>query len=209
MDTNIAKEDFYRESLVLLEGVQIELISRIDIIRKYKAARNMRDPVEHCKGRIKAPAGMIEKLIKNGYEPTAENALKYMYDAVGVRVVCSFIDDVYNMADMIRHQPDIEIVKEKDYIKHPKPSGYRSYHILVRVPITIGAETRLINAEIQIRTVIMDCWASLEHQLRYKHDISSYNYISGELKRCADELASTEINFQTLRELIQNTGEKK
>jgi putative GTP pyrophosphokinase len=207
MQNKISKEDFYRENLVLLEGVQIALISRIDIIRKYKTAQNMRDPVEHCKGRIKSPQSMIEKLKKLGFEPTVENAMTKVYDASGIRVVCSFIDDVYNLVYMIRQQNDIKIVSEKDYIKNPKPSGYRSYHLQIEMPITIGDKTHTVLAEIQIRTVIMDCWASLEHQLRYKHDISQFEFISGELKRCADELASTEINFQTMREMIQNIGD--
>jgi putative GTP pyrophosphokinase len=209
MQTNISKEDFYKENLVLLEGVQIELISRIEIMRKYKTAQNMRDPVEHCKGRIKSPNSMIEKLKKLGFEPTVENAMTKVFDAAGIRVVCSFIDDVYRIAEAIRQQPDITIIAEKDYIKNPKPSGYRSYHIQLQIPVTIGSRTENIYAEIQIRTVIMDCWASLEHQLRYKHDISRYEYISNELKRCANELASTELNFQTMRDLIQNAGDDK
>jgi putative GTP pyrophosphokinase len=199
----LSKEDFYKEHLVLLDGAIIELVSRINIIRRYNTAMCLRDGVEHCKSRIKTPESMIEKLKKLGVEPTAENALKYTYDAAGIRVVCSFIDDVYRVADMIEHQPDITVVQEKDYIKNPKPSGYRSYHMLLDVPITIGNQTHSIHAEIQIRTVTMDCWASLEHQLRYKHDISKYNFLSGELKRCADELASTEMNFQTIRDMIQ------
>ena len=197
--------DFYENSRVMLESVEKELVLRIDLIRRYLVLEGQRDPVEHCKSRIKSPESMIEKLKKKGLPVTLDAALNQVYDAVGLRIVCQFVDDVYQMADILRRQEDITIVKEKDYIASPKPNGYRSYHMIIRFPIHLPDCTKELYAEIQIRTLAMDSWAALEHELRYKHTIPNAEMLAEELKRCSDEMASTDLTMQTIRKMINKS----
>ena len=170
----------------------MECIKRGSLEIKEKTGMN---PVEHLKFRIKSDESMREKCRRMGLPETEESALSYLYDAIGLRVVCSFLDDVYSIRDFIASQDDIEIIREKDYIRNVKPNGYRSYHMIIR------AEGYY--AEIQIRTISMDTWAALEHHIRYKKNIGgNVTLIFEELKRCADELASTDASMQTLRCMI-------
>lgn len=203
----ITKEEFYGERLVYLEGAIIEITSRLDIIRKYRLIHNFRDPIEHYTARIKSVESMKTKLRKHGLPENAEAVLGNIYDAAGIRVICTYIDDVYMVADMLESQSDIEVIQTKDYIKNPKESGYRSYHIIVRMPLHVGGDTVDVFAEIQLRTMAMDFWASLDHKLKYKHDIPNADIIGRELRRCADEIASTEMNFQAIRDMIDGNME--
>lgn len=205
---------FYGESQLLYDSVLIELMSRLTIIKKFKLLNNERDPIENIKTRIKSPRSMIEKLRAKGLVPIAENIPGNVTDAAGVRVICTYIDDVYEVARILESQKDITVLEVKDYIKNPKPSGYRSYHMIVELPIYIGEERHSVCAEIQIRTLSMDFWASLEHQIRYKHDIPNKEIVASELRRCADDVASVEMNFLTIRDMINEInkaayGEKK
>lgn len=201
-ETPSPEQEFYKESYVLLEGAIIEVISRLDIIRKYKAAERYGDPIEHCKARIKSAKSMKEKLERRNLPVTAESALSEIHDAAGIRVICTFLDDIYWVASMLKNQKDIKVIKEKDYIRNPKPNGYRSYHMILQVPIHLEDRVEMVYCELQIRTIAMDCWASLEHQLKYKKSIPEQKMIIDELKRCSDEIASTDLNFQTIRDMI-------
>lgn len=201
--TRSPEDEFYKESYVLLEGAIIEVISRLDIIRKYRVVQQYKDPIEHCKARIKSADSMKDKLRRKNLPVTVESALKDIYDAAGIRVISTFLDDIYWIVSMIKNQQDIKVIEEKDYIKHPKPNGYRSYHMILQVPLHLEDRVQKVYCEIQIRTIAMDCWASLEHQLKYKKDILNQEMITGELKRCADEIASTDLNFQTIWDMIE------
>lgn len=196
------ESDFYKESLVLFEGAISEILTRIDIIRRYFVATGRRDPVEYCKARVKTPQSTKNKLVSRGLEPTYENALEHLNDVAGTRVVCTFVDDVYSVVEMIKKQDDLVILNEKDYIRDPKPNGYRSYHMIVRVPIHLPEGMTYVTAEIQLRTLAMDCWAALEHRIKYKRDVPHKEMIRDELKRCADEIASTDLTLKTLRDVI-------
>ena len=200
-------KDFYKDAQVLLESVLQELLLRINLLRRYQVLLVERDPVEHCKGRIKSAESMKEKLVRKGLPVTLESALNKVYDAVGIRIVCQFVDDVYKMVEVLKRQEDMTIIKEKDYIQNPKPSGYRSYHLIVRLPVHLLDCTRELYAEIQLRTIAMDCWAALEHELRYKHTISNQELLQKELKRCSDEMASTDLTMQTIRQMINQDGQ--
>ncbi len=159
-----------------------------------------RNPVESFKYRIKSPDSMAEKLTKRGYEVNAKNAVTEVYDAAGIRIVTSFMDDIPMMASFIRGMPGVTVTEEKDYVNHPKKNGYRSYHIICQVDdCGVGGSTY---AEVQLRTIAMDTWASIEHSLKYKKYIGNEKLIVSELKRYADELASIDISLQTLREII-------
>ena len=177
--------------------IEKELLDEIDTLRERLKQKNGMDPVEHCLSRIKSEESMREKCVRKGLPVTTESALTKIYDAVGIRVVCAFIDDIYRFRDHLIALPGTEVIEEKDYIKHAKPNGYRSYHMILRMH-------QKFYAEIQLRTISQDTWAALEHHIRYKHDIGKSNeeLIASELKRCADELASTDLSMQTIRDMI-------
>ena len=146
---------------------------------------------------------MKEKLERKGLEVTLDNALHKIYDAAGIRIICAYIDDVYAVVDMLKQFSDLKILHEKDYIKNPKENGYRSFHIVFEVPLDIGGKIHPVNIEIQIRTIAMDFWSNLEHQMKYKKDINNQSMIVSELKNCADEIASIDIKMQTIRKMIE------
>lgn len=197
-------ENFYEDAQVLLESVLEELLLRVNLLRRYQVLAGQRDPVEHCKGRIKSENSMMEKLKRKNLPVTLDAALNEVHDAVGIRIVCQFVDDVYKMVDILRRQEDITLVEEKDFIKNPKPNGYRSYHMIIKIPVHLPDYTRELFAEIQLRTIAMDCWAALEHEVKYKQEIPNQELLQKELKRCSDEMASTDLTMQTIRQMVQN-----
>lgn len=204
--------NFYGDARILLEGIIEEFLSCLHMIRLYQKETTGWDPVSSCTSRIKSPDSMKKKLIKDGFEPTPENALFHEHDAAGVRLICPMVDDVYQTAQLIRTIPGISVLHEKDFIAHPKPNGYRSYHMIVQIPLRFlgnSPQTRLASSlclEIQLRTIAMDCWASIEHELKYKHDIANPELMQQELKRCSDQIASTDLSLSTLKELIHSPG---
>ena len=193
---------FYEKSIIELEAVITEITARLDVIRKYKKINNDRDPIEYIKSRIKSEDSMKEKLKRKGLEVNLENALTKIHDAAGIRIICTFVDDVYEITKMIKEYDDIEIVKEKDYIKNPKENGYRSYHLVIKVPLKISGDIHKVYLEIQIRTIAMDFWSSLEHQMKYKKNIKNQQIIVEELKKCAEQIATTDINMMAIRNMI-------
>lgn len=207
-ETLSPEHEFYQASFVQLQGVIHEVISRIDIIRKDRENQQDKDPVEHIKARIKSVNSMKEKLIRKSIPITAENALKEIYDAAGVRVICTFINDIYWIVNMLKNQQDIEVIEEEDYIHNPKPNGYRSYHMVLKVPLKLEERKEMVYCEVQIRTIAMDCWASLEHQLIYKKNLLNTHIVVAELKRCSDEIASTDLNLQTIWDMIEEIQQK-
>ena len=196
------QQSFYKESIVKLEAVITEITARLDVIRKYRKINNDRDPIEYIKSRVKSEDSMKEKLQRKGLEVNLENALTKIYDAAGIRIICTFVDDVYDVVEMIKRYNDIEVIKEKDYIKNPKENGYRSYHLVISVPLNIAGEIHKVYLEIQIRTIAMDFWSSLEHQMKYKKNVLNHEMIVEELKRCAEQIATTDINMMAIRNMI-------
>ena len=166
---------------------------------------------EHLSGRVKTPESMLEKCQRKGYPQTTEAALRQCKDAVGVRIVCNFIDDIYRSLECLKAAPWCTVVKEKDYITNAKPNGYRSYHLILDVTTPFadvdGNTPGHYFAEIQLRTIAMDSWASLEHEMKYKHNIKETERIGKELKRCAEQLASCDVQMQTIRQLINSADE--
>ena len=162
---------------------------------------------EHLTSRLKTEASMREKLKRRGLAETTENALYQMKDAIGLRIVTRFVDDIYRVKDRLAALPGVAIDEEKDYIQNVKPSGYRSLHLILRCEIATadlyGRIPGLFFAEVQIRTIAMDSWASLEHEMHYKREGENRALIAAELKRCADDLASCDLSMQTIRNLIR------
>ena len=190
---------FYGDAYPQLCAAEQQLV---DLIGRCPVARDSGEgegAVLYCKSRIKAPESMMRKLEKNGLPPTGRAALEHMHDAVGVRAVCAFTDDVYRVASWLSGRPEIRVKTVKDYIATPKPNGYRSYHLILALTDGPGAG---ITAEVQLRTIAADFWAALEHQMKYKHTVPHEQLIRDELKRCADEIASVDLSMQTIRELL-------
>lgn len=158
-------------------------------------------PILYVKSRIKTPQSTINKLEKRGFPTDKDTALSKIYDTIGIRIVCSFEEEVYNISKWLYQRREIHIIEEKDYIAYPKANGYRSLHLILQ--FTQG-ELKDLTAEIQIRSIAIDFWAVLEHQLKYKQDVPHEDIIKKELKRCADEIASIDLSMQTIRELLRN-----
>ena len=193
---------FYGEFAPRLEEISDLMMSEIQAILDSISTDSETAPAEHIKCRIKGADSLKEKLRSRGLTETAENGLRELSDIVGARVVTHFIGDIYAVLDSICKSDKWQIKTIKDYIANAKPNGYRSLHIILTIPFGVsGIDT--INTEIQMRTIAMDCWASLEHQLKYKKSVRNTALIVEELKRCADEMASTDLSMQTIRDLIQ------
>lgn len=199
--------EFYGSHYSEMKKAEQHLLELIDRYTAVKKEREGMKPVVYRCSRIKTPDSMMSKLKHQGEEPTVTAALTKVYDAIGVRAVCAFSEDVYRLVHWLQDQRSLEIIREKDYYIHPKPNGYRSYHMQVRLDPEFAPGYR---AEIQIRTIATDFWATLEHQLKYKEDIPNEKLIRNELKRCADEIASTDLSMQTIRDIIRESlvGEK-
>ena len=203
-----AERDFYGENLILLEGIIEEFLSCLGMMRRCQVGQGRRDPIASIRTRIKRADSMRKKLERQGLPVTADSALSQVWDAAGVRLICPFVQDIGEAVDLIRAIPGVRILRDKDYIRNPKPNGYRSYHMILTLPLRFlgGEEHGPVWLEVQLRTIAMDCWASIEHQLKYKQDIAEPSLIIRELKRCADEIASTDLSLQTIRELIGASG---
>ncbi len=193
---------FYGKYLPLLIEKEKMLMAEIKTILDSISTNSETALAEHVKSRIKSAESMREKLKMRGFDDTVENGLTNLSDIIGLRIVLHFVGDVYTMLEKIRQSDKWKVVAVKDYIANAKPNGYRSLHIILSIPFECG-ETDHIETEIQLRTIAMDCWASLEHQLKYKKNITDTELIVSELKRCADEMTSTDLTMQTIRELIQ------
>ncbi len=161
-----------------------------------------RNPIEFIKTRIKKPDSIATKLKKKGLPLSIETIRNHLNDVAGVRVICAFIDDIYKIADMLIAQDDVHLIKTKDYIKNPKMNGYRSYHLIVEVPVFFSDHKEQMRVEVQIRTIAMDFWASLEHQVKYKKDIKDAENIAYELRACADVINRTDFHMQAIRDSI-------
>ena len=194
--------DYYGKYYPIIEKTEKIIVGEIESLISEITPDPEFSPAEHIGSRIKSPESISEKLISKGLSPDIETAVNNIYDIIGIRIVTHFVGDVYTVLKKLESSSLWETVKIKDYISDSKPNGYRSLHMIIGIPDRDFAAGRIF-AEIQIRTVAMDTWASLEHQLRYKKNIKNTELIANELKRCADELASTDLSMQTIREMIQ------
>lgn len=193
------------ETLMFLYNAALkEINTKIDILNDEFQHIYHYTPIEHIKSRIKTPASIVNKLKKNGYETSVENMVKYVNDIAGIRIICSFTSDIYLIADMITKQSDLKVVSVKDYITHPKVSGYQSYHILVTVPIHLTQGIVDTIVEIQIRTIAQDFWASLEHKIYYKFEGNAPDYIRRELQECANIVSNLDRRMLSLNEKYRN-----
>jgi putative GTP pyrophosphokinase len=186
----------------LLRAAERSIIRLIVDIERSYAEKGTRFPAEHTKIRIKSAESAVSKLERLDFPTTPESAMKNLFDIVGARIVCRFFNEVNEVARLICETDGIEVMQVKDYVKNPKSNGYRSVHIILRIPVAEGDRATMQFAEIQLRTIAMDFWASLEHELKYKKDISNAGLMFEELKRCADEIISVDITMQSINEWL-------
>ena len=185
----------------------MEVETKLKVLDAEFSQEYNRNPFESIKSRLKSPLSIYQKLKKKGYPVTVENIEKYLNDVAGVRVICSFPDDIYRLADLISRQDDIEVVGCKDYIKNPKPNGYRSLHLILSTPIYLSKEKKYMRVEAQFRTIAMDFWASLEHKLKYKKNMKDGEDIARELKNCSDFIEALDYQMQGIRDRIDDAKE--
>lgn len=206
--TNYEDVDNWETLMFLYNAALKEISTKIEILNDEFQHIHHYNPIEHIKARIKTPKSIVNKLKKNGYEVSVQNMVKYINDIAGIRIICSFTSDIYLIADMLAKQGDIKIISLKDYIKHPKDSGYQSYHMLVTLPIYLTSGVADIVVEIQIRTVAQDFWASLEHKIYYKFEGNAPDYISRELQECAKMAAQLDRKMLSLNKTVQEFSSK-
>lgn len=203
-------KDEYRLAMLPYSSALKALNMQLEIINEEKSATGEYNPIEHIKSRVKSRKSIARKLIKKGYEPTIENAVEQLDDIAGMRIICSFPEDIYKIADFIQENLPIRINRIKDYIKNPKENGYRSYHMHVEVPVQLYGKTSYVKVEIQIRTIAMDFWATLEHKIRYKKDSEISSHINNELAECAELIATLDKRMQSLNtEIEEAVGNNK
>ena len=197
-------EDYYGESYPMLVAAQAQLDAFADEFASQRGDSDDLRPVVYHTSRIKSPESLAEKIAREGGTGTAfADALEMgINDVVGTRIICAFTDDVYAAADWLIARPDVELLVRKDYIANPKPNGYRSLHLVVRWKE--GPAAGLPSVEVQLRTIAIDFWATLEHKMKYKKSIANSELMSRELKRCADEITAVDLSMQALRNAIRD-----
>ena len=203
-----------REYLRLMSyysSAMLEVETKFKVLNIEFSNKFDRNPIESIQTRLKKPMSIYEKLNRLHIPVSVEGIEKNLNDIAGVRVICSFVDDIYKLADMLAVQDDVYVVQTKDYIKNPKPSGYRSLHMIVEVPIFLSKEKRYMRVEVQLRTIAMDFWASLEHKLRYKKSIpeDQSKYLAEEMMDCAQISSALDERMQKVRDVIMQAEEKE
>ena len=187
---NILKDedqvDRWEETMFLYESALKQMTMKAEMLNDEFVCRYRYNPIEHIKSRLKTADSIVRKLKQDGYEVTIDNMNTRLSDIAGVRIICSFTSDIYQIADVLERQEDVTVLYVKDYIKHPKPNGYKSYHMVVSVPVYLTDGRRDVKVEVQIRSVAMDFWASLEHKIAYKFEGDAPEALLRDLKSCAD-----------------------
>lgn len=196
------------EMLLKYKFAKTILEAELEILLKEYEFKNSFNLVEHIKSRLKSEKSILKKIKDKGYEPTVDNVKKYIHDIVGFRIVCSFLSDVYDIVNIIKSSKNFKIKDERDYIKNPKNTGYTSYHLNILVPVHLKEGLEYIEAEIQIRTVAMDFWASLDHKLQYKLPEEIPVYLQREMLSCSDEIKLLDTKMQHLYEIVKKYTNK-
>lgn len=194
----------FREFMMMYQSAAKEVKTKFEILNDDLSVTHNRNPIEMIKSRIKTPESIIDKMRRKDLDINMNSLMYYIEDVAGIRVICSFIDDIYEVANMLISQDDITLVSVKDYIKNPKPNGYRSYHMIVEVPVFFANRRQNMKVEVQLRTIAMDFWASLEHKMKYKKDIEGSEIITRELRECAEQIAALDKKMQDINAGIIN-----
>ena len=198
----LERAEKFQEYLMMYECAVEEIITKVEILNKDLKIQFGRTPIESIESRVKDAESILDKFDRKGFELSMES-ITQLEDIAGVRIICSFIDDIYHIVNMLTRQDDILLINSKDYIANPKENGYRSYHMIVQVPVFFSNRTQNLKVEIQIRTIAMNFWASLEHKLKYKKAQNNENELTERLKRCADIIHQTDLEMQLIRKEIE------
>jgi putative GTP pyrophosphokinase len=195
--------DSWEEVMIIYSAALKQIYTKLEILNDEFQHVHKYNPIEHIKYRVKTPKSIVKKLKRHGYESTLENMVKYCNDIAGIRIICDYTSDIYRMADMISNQSDIKVVAIKDYIANPKPSGYKSYHMIVMIPVYLSDRIVDAKVEIQIRTIAMDFWASLEHKIQYKFPGEVPQHIQEQLLENAKMVSELDAKMLALNNEIQ------
>lgn len=198
----------FMELMMQYKCAMLEVKTKLEVLNEEMSLKEKRNPFESIKSRLKQPASIVEKLRRYGCPISVRSIEENLHDVAGIRVICSFPDDIYSLAEKLSQQDDIRVVQRKDYIANPKENGYRSLHLVVEVPIFLSDRKKYVKVEVQFRTIAMDFWASLEHKVRYKKNIKNSADIYRDLRLCADSIASADMMMQNIRDRIMNEEEK-
>ena len=202
----IEKFNDFQKFMIMYNCAIKEVRTKFEVLNDELSVSSNRNPIQMIKSRIKSPVSIMEKLERRNFEVSMESILTNLNDVAGIRIICSFINDIYDIADMFSSQDDITVLEIKDYIKNPKPNGYRSYHMIVEVPVFFTDCKKNLKVEVQLRTIAMDFCASLEHSMKYKKDVKDSENIMKELKECAESIAKTDIHMQEINNKINQQG---
>ena len=197
----------YQEVMMRYHCAILEMRTKLEVLSRDLSVRYRRNPIEFIESRLKKPSSIARKLRRLGCEVSVESMQKNLSDIAGIRVLCAYIDDIYEIARMLSRQKDVQIITVKDYIKNPKSNGYRSYHLIVEIPVSFSDSVRPVRCEIQIRTIAMDFWATLDHDMQYKKKVEDSDAIMRELRECADIIHQTDEKMMRLRERIHRIDE--
>lgn len=194
----------FQEAIMMYTCAIREVKTKLEVLNDELSVCNQRNPIEMIKSRVKKPMSIVEKLRRRNLPVSLESMINNLDDVAGIRVICSFLDDIYTVANMLVRQDDITVIAVKDYISNPKPNGYRSYHLILEVPVFFSEQKKNMRVEVQIRTIAMDFWASLDHQLKYKKDIGlASDEIGEELRQCAEVIAATDKRMLEIRRKLE------
>lgn len=205
-DILISQARQFQQVMMMYTCAIREVKTKLEVLNDELSVKNQRNPIEMIKSRVKKPMSIVEKLQRKGLPISLEAMVDNLDDVAGIRVICSFVDDIYDVADMLIRQDDIKVIAVKDYIKHPKENGYRSYHMIIEIPVFFSDRKKPMRVEVQIRTIAMDFWASLDHQLKYKKEVINEAEISEELRQCAEVIAQTDQKMYEIRQKIESQG---
>lgn len=205
---NLTKDEEWNQIFLLYDSAIKEIRTKLEILNNEFKLSHQYNPIEHIESRLKSIDSIARKLRRRDKELTVANVMKYVNDVAGIRIICSFTSDIYRIAKAISGQSDIEILKIKDYIKNPKENGYMSYHMIITIPIFLSDKSIRTKLEIQIRTIAMDFWASLEHKIYYKFEGNAPHGIQAELKECADVVAYLDKKMLSINESVKAFAEK-
>ncbi len=195
----------FRELMMMYNCAIREVRTKLEVLNDELSIRNSRNPIEFIESRIKRPLSIVDKLKRYGEPVNVESIERSLNDVAGIRVICPFIDDIYSVADMLLSQDDITLIKKKDYIENPKPNGYRSLHRILEVPVFFSNQKKPMRVEVQIRTIAMDFWSSVDHQLKYKHDVPNADELSAQLKECADIISQTDMRMLAIKNQLYSS----
>ena len=204
MAREFSERDYFIKLMTFYRCAIMQVVTKLNVLNEEFSLQYDRNPFEQIEHRLKKPVSIVEKMQRRGVPLDVDAMEADLYDIAGIRVVCSFVEDIYKLSDLLIQQDDILLVMRKDYIENPKPNGYRSLHMIVDVPIFLSEGKRHMKVEVQFRTIAMDFWASVEHKLRYKKHIKSSEEVSMRLEKCADILSGLDKEMESIRKKIDS-----